>query len=212
MKKIKVILVDDHAVVRAGYKILLKDIDDIEVAAEAENGNEAIELIKNNKYDVIVTDMSLPDIGGIELIKQIKTINSDFKILVFSMHEEIVYVEQALHSGAMGYMTKSADPQLLSKAIRQISRGKKYIDDELQQRMAYEGSRDKDSILSRLSTREFEIFCLLAEGLNTNEISKKLNISYKTSANYSTNIKSKLGASTVADVARIAIRYNIIKA
>ena len=212
MKKIKVILVDDHAVVRAGYKILLKDIDDIEVAAEAENGNEAIELIKNNKYDVIVTDMSLPDIGGIELIKQIKTINSDFKILVFSMHEEIVYVEQALHSGAMGYMTKSADPQLLSKAIRQISKGKKYIDDELQQRMAYEGSRDKDSILSRLSTREFEIFCLLAEGLNTNEISKKLNISYKTSANYSTNIKSKLGASTVADVARIAIRYNIIKA
>ena len=88
----------------------------------------------------------------------------------------------------------------------------KYIDDELQQRMTYEGSRDKDSILSRLSTREFEIFCLLAEGLNTNEISKKLNISYKTSANYSTNIKSKLGASTVADVARIAIRYNIIKA
>ena len=211
MKKIKVILVDDHAVVRAGYKILLKDIDDIEVAAEAENGNEAIELIKNNKYDVIVTDMSLPDIGGIELIKQIKTINSDFKILVFSMHEEVVYVEQALHSGAMGYMTKSADPQLLSKAIRQISKGKKYIDDELQQRMAYEGSRDKDSILSRLSTREFEIFCLLAEGLNTNEISKKLNISYKTSANYSTNIKSKLGATTVADVARIAIRYNIIK-
>ena len=212
MKKIKVILVDDHAVVRAGYKILLKDIDDIEVAAEAENGNEAIELIKNNKYDVIVTDMSLPDIGGIDLIRQIKAINSDSKILVFSMHEEIVYVEQALHSGAMGYMTKSADPQLLSKAIRQISKGKKYIDDELQQRMAYEGSRDKDSILSRLSTREFEIFCLLAEGLNTNEISKKLNISYKTSANYSTNIKSKLGASTVADVARIAIRYNIIKA
>ena len=211
MKKIKVILVDDHAVVRAGYKILLKDIDDIEVAAEAENGNEAIELIKNNKYDVIVTDMSLPDIGGIDLIRKIKTINSDFKILVFSMHEEIVYVEQALHSGAMGYMTKSADPQLLSKAIRQISKGKKYIDDELQQRMAYEGSRDKDSILSRLSTREFEIFCLLAEGLNINEISKKLNISYKTSANYSTNIKSKLGATTVADVARIAIRYNIIK-
>ena len=114
MKKIKVILVDDHAVVRAGYKILLKDIDDIEVAAEAENGNEAIELIKNNKYDVIVTDMSLPDIGGIDLIRKIKTINSDFKILVFSMHEEIVYVEQALHSGAMGYMTKSADPPLIS--------------------------------------------------------------------------------------------------
>ncbi len=211
MKKIKVILIDDHAVVRAGYKILLKNVDDIEVVAEAENGNEAIELIKNNKYDVIVTDMSLPDIGGIDLIRKIKTINSDFKILVFSMHEEIVYVEQALHSGAMGYMTKSTDPQLLSKAIRQISKGKKYIDDELQQRMAYEGSRDKDSILSRLSTREFEIFCLLAEGLNTNEISKKLNISYKTSANYSTNIKSKLGATTVADVARIAIRYNIIK-
>tara|TARA_B100001996_G_scaffold371368_1_gene346651 strand:+ start:102 stop:740 length:639 start_codon:yes stop_codon:yes gene_type:complete len=212
MKTIKVILIDDHAVVRAGYKILLKNVDNIEVVAEAENGNEAVELIKNNKYDVIVMDISLPDIGGIDLIRQIKTINSDSKILVFSMHEEIVYVEQAFHSGAMGYMTKSADPQLLSKAIKQISRGKKYIDDELQQRMTYEGSREENSILSRLSTREFEIFCLLAEGLNTNEISKKLNISYKTSANYSTQIKNKLGATTVADIARIAIRHNIIQA
>ena len=137
--KIRVILVDDHAVVRAGYKILLKNIDYIDVIAEADTGEEAIILARKHRPDVIVMDISLPGISGIETIRRIVITNRDVKILVFSMHEEIVYVEQALHSGAMGYMTKSADPQLLSKAIRQISKGKKYIDDELQQRMAYEG-------------------------------------------------------------------------
>ncbi len=211
MKKIKVMLVDDHAVVRAGYKILLKEEKNIKVIAEASLGQEAVMLAKENHYDVIVMDISLPDIGGIEAISRIMQDNKRNKILVFSMHEESVYAEQALQAGAMGYMSKSTDPQLLSKAITSIANGKKYIDGELKSRMTYGKKRTEDSQLSALSTREFEIFCLLAEGLNTNDISKKLNISYKTVANYSTQIKSKLGASTVAEIAKIAIRHNIIK-
>ena len=212
MKKIKVVLVDDHAVVRAGYKILLKNIDAIEVVAEAADGEDAVQLSKNYNPDVIVMDISLPGMGGIEAIRQITLLGGNAKILVFSMHEELVFVEQALQAGAHGYMTKSSNPQLLSKAIKQIYNGKKYIDDELQKRMLYKKSAEDDPQLSDLSTREFQIFCLLAEGLTTAEISKQLSISYKTAANYGTQIKNKLNVTTVADIARIAIRRNIIKA
>ena len=132
MKKIKVILVDDHAVVRAGYKILLKNVDVIEVVAEAANGEDAVQLSKDYNPDVIVMDISLPGMGGIEAIRQIILLDGNAKILVFSMHEELVFVEQALQAGAYGYMTKSTNPELLSKAIKQIYNGKKYIDDELQ--------------------------------------------------------------------------------
>ena len=212
MKKIKVILVDDHAVVRAGYKILLKNIDAIEVIAEAANGEDAVQLSKNYNPDVIVMDISLPGMGGIEAIRQITLLGGNAKILVFSMHEELVFVEQALQAGAYGYMTKSTNPQLLSKAIKQIYNGKKYIDDELQKKMLYKKSAEDNSQLSDLSTREFQIFCLLAEGLTTAEISEQLCISYKTAANYGTQIKNKLNVTTVADIARLAIRNNIIKA
>jgi DNA-binding NarL/FixJ family response regulator len=128
------------------------------------------------------------------------------------MHEENIFVEQALQAGANGYITKSTDPQLLVDAISVLSKGGKYIDTEVAQRLAYEKSRGQDSLLSDLSTREFEIFCMLAEGSNTSEIAKRLSLSYKTVANYSTQIKNKLDVTTVADIARIAIRYNIIQA
>ena len=214
MKKIKVILVDDHAVVRAGYKILLRNNENINVVAETSTGEDAIILSDKYQPDVIVMDISLPGMSGIDAIRSIVKKNNNIKILVFSMHEEVVFVERAFQVGAIGYMTKSTDPEMLSKAISQVAQGKKYLDDELKQKMTYEyeKSRDSDALLSDLSAREFQIFCLLAEGLNTNEISKQLNISYKTAANYSTQIKNKLNATTVADIARIAIRSNIIKA
>jgi DNA-binding NarL/FixJ family response regulator len=209
---IKVMLVDDHAVVRAGYQMLLKNSPEIEVIAEASNGEEAYQLYCNHKPDVVVMDLSLPGIGGIDTIKRICLRDSKAKILVFSMHEENIFVEQALQAGANGYITKSTDPQLLVDAISVLSKGGKYIDTEVAQRLAYEKSRGQDSLLSDLSTREFEIFCMLAEGSNTSEIAKRLSLSYKTVANYSTQIKNKLDVTTVADIARIAIRYNIIQA
>ena len=214
MKKIKVILVDDHAVVRTGYKILLKNVANINVIAETDTGEAAIELSRKFKPDVVVMDITLPGINGIEAIREITTTNPDIKILVFSMHEEVVFVERALQAGAIGYMTKSSDPQLLSSAIISVSKGNKVIDEDLKRKLAYEHgvARESDSVLSDLSAREYQIFCLLAEGKNTTEISKILSLSYKTVANYSSQIKNKLNVSTVADIARIAIRHNIIKA
>jgi len=209
---IKVMLVDDHAVVRAGYNMLLKNAPEITVVAEASSGEEAYQLYSVHNPDVVVMDLSLPGIGGIEAIKRICARDNKATILVFSMHEEVIFVEQALQAGASGYITKSTDPQLLVEAIIRLSKGEKYIDAELAQRLAYEKSRGQDSLLSDLSTREFEIFCMLAEGSNTSEIAKRLSLSYKTVANYSTQIKSKLDVSTVADIARLAIRYNIIQA
>lgn len=210
--KIKVMLVDDHAVVRAGYQMLLKNSPEIDVVAEANSGEEAYRQHSLQEIDVIVMDLSLPGIGGIEAIKRIHAREEKIKILVFSMHEEVIFVEQSLQAGASGYITKSTDPQLLVDAIKRLSRGEKYIDPELAQRLAIEKSRGQDSPLSDFSTREFEIFCMLAEGLNTSEVAKRLSLSYKTVANYSTQIKNKLDVATVADIARIAIRYNIIQA
>lgn len=212
IKIIKVMLVDDHAVVRAGYQMLLQNSPEIEVIAEASSGEEAYQLYCSHNPDVVVMDLSLPGMSGIETIKRICLRDNKARILVFSMHEEIVFVEQALQAGAKGYITKSTDPQLLVDAISILSKGDKYIDAELAQRLAYEKSRGQNSLLSDLSTREFEIFCMLAEGSNTSEIAKRLSLSYKTVANYSTQIKNKLDATTVADIARIAIRYNIIQA
>ncbi len=209
---INVMLVDDHAVVRAGYNMLLKNASEITVVAEASSGEEAYQLYSAHMPDVVVMDLSLPGIGGIEAIKRICSRDNKATILVFSMHEEVIFVEQALQAGASGYITKSTDPQLLVDAIIRLSKGEKYIDAELAQRLAYEKSRGQDSLLSDLSTREFEIFCMLAEGSNTSEIAKRLCLSYKTVANYSTQIKSKLNVSTIADIARLAIRYNIIQA
>ena len=210
--RIRVMLVDDHAVVRAGYQMLLKNSPEIEVIAEASTGEEACRIYTEQNPDVVVMDLSLPGIGGIEAIKRIYSRDNKSRILVFSMHEEVIFVEQALQAGASGYITKSTDPQLLVEAIKRLAIGEKYIDTELAQRLAYQKSRGQDSPLSDLSTREFEIFCMLAKGLNTSEIAKRLSLSYKTVANYSTQIKNKLDATTVADIARLAIRYKIIQA
>lgn len=210
--KIRVLLVDDHAVVRAGYQMLLQNTDDIEVVSEADSGELACKHYVDSEPDVVVMDLSMPGMGGLEAIRRIVARDSDARILVFSMHESTVFVEQALQAGARGYITKSSAPEVLIEAIRELAAGKSHIDSEIAQQLAFKKTKGEDTPFSDLSTREFEIFCLLAEGLNTSKISKRLSLSYKTVANYSTQIKSKLEVSTVAEIARIAIRYKIIEA
>lgn len=210
--KIRVLLVDDHAVVRAGYQMLLQNTDDIEVIAEADSGEQACKQYIAKEPDVVVMDLSMPGIGGLEAIRRIVARDAHARILVFSMHENTIFVEQALQAGARGYITKSSAPESLIEAIRQLASGKSHIDLEIAQQLAFIKTKGQDTPFSDLSTREFEIFCLLAEGLNTSEISKRLSLSYKTVANYSTQIKSKLEVSTVAEIARLAIRYKILEA
>jgi len=212
VKIIRVLMVDDHAVVRAGYRMLLKNSEDIEVVAEAENGEQACKCYIDFKPDIVVMDLSLPGISGLEVIRRIIGRDHDARILVFSMHEGTIFVEQALQAGARGYITKSSAPEALVYAIRKLASGQLHLDSDIAQRLALHKTRDKDTPFSSLSTREFEIFCLLAEGLNTSEIAKRLSLSYKTVANYSTQIKGKLNVSTVAEIARMAIRHKIIEA
>lgn len=209
--KITVMLVDDHAVVRAGYGTLLKNAPNIEIVAEAPNGSTALREFIQHQPAVVVMDLSLPDIGGLEVIHRIVARDPAAKILVFSMHEDTIFVEQALQAGARGYITKNSAPQVLVEAVRKIAGGEVYLDAEIAQRLAFQKTRGRDTPFVGLSTREFEIFCLLAEGLNVNEISRRLSLSYKTVANYTTQIKNKLNVSTVAELARLAIRYGVVK-
>lgn len=207
----RILLVDDHAVVRAGFKTLLENQGDLRVVAEAESGEAACRQFIEHAPDVVIMDLSMPGVGGIEAIRRIVSRQSDARVLVFSMHEDTVFVEQALQAGARGYIGKSSAPVVLVEAVRQVANGNLYIDPDIAQRLAFQKTKGSDSPFRALSTREFEIVCLLAEGLSVNAIANRLALSYKTVANYATQIKSKLEVATTAELTRLAIRHGIVK-
>lgn len=209
--KIRILLVDDHAVVRAGYRTLLEDMHGLEIIAEADTGDSAVKLFVERAPDIAIMDLSLPGIGGLEAIRRIIQRKHDARILVFSMHEDTVFVEQALQAGARGYITKTSAPNVLVEAVRQVAAGGMYLDPDVAQRLAFQKTRGASSPMAGLSTREFEIFCLLAEGETVNDIARRLSLSAKTVANYATQIKSKLDVSSVAEIARLAIRHGFVK-
>jgi DNA-binding NarL/FixJ family response regulator len=209
--KLRLLLVDDHAVVRAGYRALLDDLQGLEIVAEADTGDAAVKFFVEHVPDVVIMDLSLPGIGGLEAIRRIVQRRHDARILVFSMHEDTVFVEQALQAGARGYITKTSAPTVLVEAVRQVASGGMYLDPDVAQRLAFQKTRGASSPMAGLSTREFEIFCLLAEGETVNEIARRLSLSAKTVANYATQIKSKLDVNSVAEIARLAIRHGFVK-
>ncbi|MGZ4955704.1 MAG: response regulator [Methylobacter sp.] len=210
--KIKVILVDDHAVVRAGFRMLLSAEADIDVIAEAERGEAACQLYLDQQPDVVVLDLSMPGIGGLESIRRICNRDSNAKILVFSVHDEMVYVDRAMNAGAKGYITKNSAPGILVEAIQKIAAGKIYIEQGLMKNMPPQNSEsDYQNIVDTLSPREFDVFLLLAKGLTVHKIADELCLGYKTVANYGTQIRSKLKVSTVAELAHIAMVLGIMK-
>ena len=216
--KIKVILVDDHAVVRAGFRMLLSTDDTIEVIAEAERGEAACQLYMEKQPDVMVLDLSMPGIGGLECIRRICNRNHQAKILVFSVHDEQVYVDRAISAGAKGYITKHAHPEILIAAIQKIADGAVYIEpglvrstDTLLAESPKTGATDYKTIIESLSAREFDVFLLLAKGLTAHKIADELCLGYKTVANYGTQIRSKLKVSSVAELAHIAFVLGVMK-
>lgn len=210
-RQIRVLIVDDHAVVRAGYRVLLGSAKEIEIIAEADSGEAGFRAYTEHKPDIVIMDLSLPGISGLEAIRRIVARDSGAKILAFTMHEDTVFVEQALQAGARGYVTKSSAPAVLVEAVRQIAAGSIYLEPDIAQRLALQKLRGPTSSFARLSTREFEIFCLLAEGLHADEIATRVSLSSKTIANYSTQIKNKLEVNSVAEIVRLAIRHGIVK-
>jgi two-component system invasion response regulator UvrY len=207
---VRVVLVDDHAVVREGYKRLLERTQDISVIAEVSSGEEAYRIVCETLPDVTVMDINLGGMGGIEAVRRIIARLPDAKILMFSMHEDTVFSSRALQAGARGYVTKSAAPEVLVEAVRLVAQGKLYISHEMAQELALQMLPGRDNPIDALSAREFEVFRLLVAGHALQEISKILCLSYKTVANYQSNIKHKLDVSNTAQVVRLAIAHGLI--
>ena len=208
---LRIILVDDHAVVRTGFRLLLENDPGILVIAELESGEQANQQARELNPDVIIMDLSMPGMGGLEAIRRIKAKNPEIKVLVFTMHDNVSFVEHAMEAGASGYITKNNAPNVLIQAVHQIADGEVYIEPTLKNEMNVQHKLGKGSTLSGLSHREFQIFCLFAEGLNANDIATDLSLSVKTVANYQTQIKEKLGVTSTADLIKLAISNGIIK-
>lgn len=206
----RVVLVDDHAVVREGYRRLLERTDDISVIAEVGSGEEAYRIACELRPDVTVMDINLPGLGGIEAVRRIVARLPEAKILMFSMHEDTVFSSRALQAGARGYVTKSAAPEVLVEAVRLVAAGKLYISHEMAQELAVQMLPGREKPIDALSAREFEVFRLLVAGHTLQDISRILCLSYKTVANYQSNIKHKLDVSNTAQVVRIALSHGLI--
>jgi two-component system invasion response regulator UvrY len=211
-ERITVLLVDDHAVVRAGFRLLLATAEHIEVVAEAERGEQACQLYLEKQPDVVVLDLSMPGIGGLECIRRICHRDGQAKILVFSVHNEMVYVDRAINAGAKGYITKNSAPGILVEAIERIAEGDHYLEQGLKMTPpAVAPEADYRSLIDSLSAREFDVFLLLAKGLTVHKVADELCLGYKTVANYGTQIRSKLKVSTVAELAHIAMALGMLK-
>jgi two-component system invasion response regulator UvrY len=212
--RITVMLVDDHAVVRAGYRLLLAQAGHIEVVCEAERGEEACQFYLDHRPEVVVMDLSLPGIGGLAAVRRLVGRDPGARILMFSIHDEPVYVVRALEAGARGYITKTCAPEVLVEAVVRVAGGENYLEPGIAQRLAVQTAThtDRHAVLNALSAREFDVFCLLARGYTTREVAEELKIGYKTVANYTTLIKSKLNVNTTAEMARIAYQYGLLKA
>ena len=210
-KKVTIVLVDDHAVVRAGVRRLLEQEPLFDVIGEAESGEKAYHMFGELKPDVMVMDLSMPGMGGLEAIRRILMRHERARILVLTMHEDLSFANQALKLGAKGYLIKNTLGDDLVKSIQTVSRGEVFLSDEIAKKMAMQSiSGDQDPI-HELSAREFEIFRLLAEGLEIDAIAATLNISSKTVSNYQTMIKQKLNINTPVELIRYAIKAGVIK-
>jgi len=207
---VRVLLVDDHAVVREGYRRLLERTPEIEVVAEASTGEDAYRVFCELSPDVVVMDINLPGMSGIEAARRILAREPDARILVFSMHEDALFGSRALQAGARGYVTKASAPEVLVEAVKAVSAGRLYISHDMAQELALQSVPGQDLPLNTLSPREFEVFRLLAEGKPVAEIARILSLSQKTVANYQSLIKQKLEADTSAQMVWIALKRGLV--
>ncbi len=210
MSMINVMLVDDHAVVRMGFKLLLESASDVKVVAEAENGEQAIKLYDEHHPDVVVMDITMPGMGGMEAIERILARDNTARVLVLSAHEDSVHPKRVLNAGALGYLTKRSAPEELIKAIRTVAGRKMYLEANIAQQMAIQQLSGEKNPVDVLSPREFEVFMALAQGKSTNEIAETLHLSPRTIGTHLYNVKQKLNAGNQAEIALIAMRSGLI--
>lgn len=207
---IKLILVDDHEVVRSGLRRLLELNKRIEVVAEANSGEQAYQCYGEQKPDIVVMDISMPGMGGLESARRIIKRYPTAKIIIFSAHQTASFASQALKSGVKGYVTKNGPAEDLTRAVLEVASGKTFLSAEIAQAIALEALSGQDDPIRLLSGREFEVFRLLAGGRTVEEVAEMLKISQKTVANYYTSIKQKLGVASPIDMVRFAMRHGLV--
>jgi two-component system, NarL family, invasion response regulator UvrY len=208
---VRVMLVDDHAVVRMGFRLLLEGASDLTVTAEADSGEEAVRNFAEVKPDVVVMDISMRGIGGLEAINRILAREPQARILVLSAHEDLMHARRVLKAGAAGYLTKRSAAEALIQAIRQVAQGKTYLEPSIAQQLALQQLSGERSPVDMLSEKEFKVFLALAKGQSVAEIAAVMSLSPRTVGTHLYNIKQKLGASNSAELAIMAIRAGLVE-
>jgi two-component system, NarL family, invasion response regulator UvrY len=204
----KLLIVDDHPIVRSGLRRLLA-ADQTIAAAEAATGQEAIASFRDSPPDLVILDLNLPGMGGLEVLGRLKVENPNVRILVISMYDNPAYVARVLKAGARGYVSKNAPPEHILEAVRRVAAGRVYIEHEVAQELAFESLTASANPLYQLSPRDVEILRLLAEGNSLTEIAAAIGISYKTVANHCSRLKARLATPRMADLIRLAISYGL---
>ena len=207
----RILIVDDHPMMRTGLAQLINNESDLKVSAEADNAGQAINLVTKQKFDLALLDISLPDKNGLELIKDIHAIHPHLPLLVVSMHDELIYASRVLRAGGRGYIMKQEGGQKFLHAIRQVLAGKIFVSEKMSARILenFSGNQPKDSSspVQQLSDREFEVFQFIGNGIGTRAISEQLHLSIKTVEVHRANIKEKLGLKTATELVRFAVRW-----
>lgn len=208
---IKILIADDHAVVRKGLKQILAETSDIIATDEAINGQEVLEKIRKNDYDIVMLDISMPGRNGLDILKQVKNEKPEMSVLILSMHPEEQYAVRALKAGASGYLTKDSAPDELILAIRKISQGRKYITSSLAERLAFYLEVDSEKPLHEaLSDREYEVMRMIASGKTVREIAEELFLSIKTISTYRSRILEKMGMKNNTELVHYALKNRLL--
>jgi two-component system invasion response regulator UvrY len=208
---LKVMLVDDHTVVRMGFRLLLESTPDIRVVAEADSGEQALKRYPEAKPDVVVMDLSMPGMGGMEAVRRLLAKDKEARILVLSAHDDTLHPKRVLEAGALGYLSKRSAPEELIQAVRHVAAGKVYLEPALAQQLAIQQVTGTRNPVEVLSPREFELFLLLAQGKSVAEIAEMLYLSPRTVGTHLYNIKQKLNASNAAELTLIAMRAGLLE-
>ena len=208
---IRVLVAEDHTIVREGIKQLIGLAKDMQVVGEASNGEQLLATLRQVPCDVVLLDISMPGVNGLEAIPRIRALANAPAILVLSMHDEAQMAARALKIGAAGYATKDSDPALLLAAIRKVASGGRYIDPQLADRMVFEvGLTDERPAHALLSEREFSVFERLVQGASVNEIAQQLALSNKTISTHKARLMQKMNVSSMADLVRYAMEHKLL--
>ncbi len=208
---IRIVIADDHEIVRAGLKQIISDDTDMEIAGESNNGENLIELIKKYDYDVVLLDLKMSGISGIEVIKHIKAIKPDLPIIVLSMHAEDQYAVRTIKAGASGYITKETAAENLINAVRKVVSGGKYISPTLAETLADSiAGGGMDLPHEKLTDREFQVLCMIASGKTVSDIGSELFLSVKTISTYRQRILEKMNLKNNSELTHYAIKNNLL--